>query len=160
MSGQLNAADDGDDGYWKLAQFMAKSPNHAMFRGFNALSMLNLLRLQAELQELEDELQDVFQEDRASQDGTRNKYGRSFSHMRAMAETSDTRQLTLLATIEDKLDKYRKLSALCPFLVRTDSQCCRRRNVEAGYALERGHETNRVGPGVSKAMAHPRQAGR
>jgi hypothetical protein len=85
-----------------------------MFRGFNTLRALNLLRLQTELQELEDELEHVFQGDRASQVGERNKYGRSFSHMRAMAETSDTRQLTLLATIGDELEKYRKLNALFP----------------------------------------------
>lgn len=111
MSGQHHTADNDGDGYWKLAQFMARSPDHAIFREFNALTILNLLRLQAELQELEDEVRDVVESDRDSEEGDQIKYWRSFSHMRDMAETSDSTRLKLLVNIGDKLDKYRTLSA-------------------------------------------------
>ncbi|KAH7354350.1 hypothetical protein B0T11DRAFT_288484 [Plectosphaerella cucumerina] len=106
MSGQNHTADNDGDGYWKLAQFMARSPDHAIFREFNALTILNLLRLQAELQELEDEVRDVVESDRDSEEGDQIKYWRSFSHMKDMAETSDSTRLKLLVNIGDKLEKY------------------------------------------------------
>jgi hypothetical protein len=49
-------------GYLKLAYLMALAPEVAIFRKFGLLNVLNLLRQQAELQDLEEKLKDVWKE--------------------------------------------------------------------------------------------------
>ena len=75
---------DVSEGYPKLSSLMASYPTAAIFRRFGELNMLNLLRLQAELQDLEAQLQEVRDEDAYSQsnDTIRASYVTDFRLMR------------------------------------------------------------------------------
>ncbi|KAL8840032.1 MAG: hypothetical protein Q9176_004054 [Flavoplaca citrina] len=62
------------DGYEKLARLMSLSPGTAIFRRFQALNTTNLLRLQAELQDMEHELAEIRSDDSHSKDTIRSSY--------------------------------------------------------------------------------------
>ena len=95
-----------DGGYAKLARFITKSPDIAIFRKFGLLNMINLLRLQAELHDLEQQLEEVWVEDRDSSDTIRSQYGVDFRLMRQYAEGGDSTQYDLLEDIGKKLNEY------------------------------------------------------
>ncbi|WAO95799.1 Hypothetical protein NCS54_01344200 [Fusarium falciforme] len=96
-----------DSGYPKLAKLMGDSPETAIFRRFRQLNMLHLLRLQAELHSLEDELIEVIQEDQQSDDPDRKDYSRNFFLLKRCAEQGkDFEQYELMQQIGEKLNKY------------------------------------------------------
>ncbi|KAK8041638.1 hypothetical protein PG993_006161 [Apiospora rasikravindrae] len=82
-------------GYHRLAKQMAIDPDHAIFRRFGELSVLNVLRLQAELHDMEEQLKDTRLEDGESDDQSRKLYAFDFRHMRRCAEEGDSEQLWL-----------------------------------------------------------------
>ena len=97
-------------GYPKLARLMAASPELAMFRQFRELQMMNLLWLQAKLQELEKEYHDVRAEDATSGDQTRINLANDFRQMRDVAESEygESEQYDLLEKIQATLKEYSK----------------------------------------------------
>ncbi|KAK1450401.1 hypothetical protein CMEL01_07737 [Colletotrichum melonis] len=68
--------------------------------------MMNLLRLQSELQDLEQQLEDTRDEDRNSTNPIRREYGSSFRVMKQYAEDPDSIQYELLLEIGKRLDEY------------------------------------------------------
>ena len=111
-SPSLNATEDGfpdkgpSNGYPKLAQLMALHPEAAIVRRFGELNMINVLRLQAELQDMEHQLQEVRNEDERSLDKVRESYVKDFRLMRDWSEDGDSLQHDLLLKISDKLKDY------------------------------------------------------
>lgn len=103
-------------GYGNLAGLFARSPEVAIFRKFNHLSMMNLLRLQSELQDLEQQLEDTREEDRNSTDPIRKEYEFSFRVMKQYAEDPDSIQYELLLEIGNKLEEYCRTPS-CLFMV-------------------------------------------
>jgi hypothetical protein len=99
------------DGYPKLARLMSLAPETAIFRRFNDLTMLNLLRLQAELQELENQLEETRIEDESSDDQVRQQLSRDFHLMREYVSQgqTDSLQHALLQDIAEKIKEYRTI---------------------------------------------------
>ncbi|KAL9078111.1 MAG: hypothetical protein Q9157_002966 [Trypethelium eluteriae] len=95
-------------GYPKLARMMSFSSETTIFRRFRELHMLNLLRLQAELHDMEHELQEIRREDAESNDPVRMDYAQDFHLMRDSADTNDSLQYDLLNRIGQKLKDYDK----------------------------------------------------
>ncbi|KAF8849629.1 hypothetical protein BDZ45DRAFT_772160 [Acephala macrosclerotiorum] len=93
-----------DEGYGKLAKFIAKSPDIAIFRKFGVLNMMNLLRLQAELHGMEQQLEEARVEDKDSGDRIRSQYGVNFRLMRQNAVEGESTQYDLPVDIGQKLD--------------------------------------------------------
>ena len=93
-------------GYPKLALHMSRFPESAVFRRFKELNMINLFRLQAELHDLEHQLQEVREEDSDSGDLVRAMYTADFRLMRDWKESGDSLQYDLLVSIGDKLKQY------------------------------------------------------
>lgn len=100
----------GSEGYEKLARLMSLFPETAIFRRFQALNTTNLLRLQAELQDMEHELAEIRIEDSHSGDPVCSGYVRDFRTMRDWKESGDSLQYDLLIDIGKKLQEYSKLS--------------------------------------------------
>ncbi|KAH4014499.1 hypothetical protein HBI70_177620 [Parastagonospora nodorum] len=94
------------DGYPSLAELMHSSPDNAIFRRFGELNMLHLLRLQAELQNMESELQKIREEDSMSNDPIRECYAKDFTAMRDNEEIGDSEQYEQLVRIGTKLQEY------------------------------------------------------
>jgi hypothetical protein len=95
-------------GYPKLARMMSMSSETAILRRFGRLNMLNLLRLQAELHSLEHELQEIMEEDAASQDTIRVDYVNDFQLMRDFVEAGDSLYHDKLGEIGRKIEEYSK----------------------------------------------------
>ncbi|KAF1845020.1 uncharacterized protein K460DRAFT_416351 [Cucurbitaria berberidis CBS 394.84] len=98
------------DGYPSLAWLMHLYPDNAIFRRFGELNMLHLLRLQAELQDMENELQKIREEDTMSDDLIRMCHAKDFRAMRDNEE--DSEQYELLISIGKKLQEYNAALAL------------------------------------------------
>ncbi|EQB52622.1 hypothetical protein CGLO_07740 [Colletotrichum gloeosporioides Cg-14] len=115
------SAGNSDDGYGRLAQLLAQSHEYAIFRKFEWLNMMNLLRLQAELQHMEQQLVEVRAEDKDPDDDSevRRSYGINFKAMRDNAEDGDSEQYDLLLEISPKLDEYNKALQNIAFLHKT-----------------------------------------
>ncbi|OQO12263.1 hypothetical protein B0A48_02904 [Cryoendolithus antarcticus] len=98
-------------GYPQLATFMSQNPETAIVRKFSTLAMLNVLRLQAELQDMEAEFHEIVEEDSQSGNPTRQKYSRDFSLMRNYAETVNAEERSLqlwqITNIGNKLHEYK-----------------------------------------------------
>ena len=96
------------DGYPKLASLMGRYPETRIFRQFGELNLLNLLHLQAELQDLEHQLQEIREEDdfAKSEDLIRSSYVTDFRLMRDWRESGDSLQYDLLVGIGEKLREY------------------------------------------------------
>lgn len=96
-------------GYPKLAHFMSRNPETIIFRRFRSLALLNILRLQAELQSMEMELMDTIADDAKSGDAERESYCLDFNLMRDMSvpeEGGDVLQYQQLKNIGSKLQEY------------------------------------------------------
>jgi hypothetical protein len=95
-----------EPGYPKLANMMGSRPSMAIFRRFRTLSMLNLLRLQAELHDLEHQLFVIIKEDMASKDKVREAYSSDFRLMRDWVHAGDSEQFDQLKKIAKTLETY------------------------------------------------------
>lgn len=100
-------------GYPKLALHMSRFPESAVFRRFKELNMITLLRLQAELHDMEHQFQEVREEDSESGNLVRAMYTADFRLMRDWKESGDSLQYDLLVSIGDKLKQYS--NAASPF---------------------------------------------
>ena len=78
----------------------------AIFRRFGELNMLNLLSLQAELTDLEIELQNIRDADEVAEDPARNLYAIDFHEMRKRGDERDDQQWQMLLRIREKLQEY------------------------------------------------------
>lgn len=135
-------------GYPKLADLMSTHPETAIFRRFGALTMLNVLRIQAELQDMEEELKDIIADDAGSNNAVRQKYCLDFRHMRDFLD-SDIRgspeeqslQYEHIINIGNKIDEYSEyfpcLVPRCGSILMVNRQSSRRCNsVTAGTIAE------------------------
>ena len=68
--------------------------------------MLNLLSLQAELTDLEIELQNIRDADEVAEDPARNLYAIDFHEMRMRGDERDDQQWQMLLRIREKLQEY------------------------------------------------------
>jgi len=93
-------------GYLKLASLMGHHTETAIFRRFGQLNMLNLLSLQAELTDLEFQLQHIRQEDEASDDPLRMLHTIDFWELRQSRKAGDDLQWQTLLNIRQKLQEY------------------------------------------------------
>jgi hypothetical protein len=95
------------EGYVKLAALMGRYDKLAMFRQFAALNTKNLLYMQAELVNLEAELEDIVQEDSHSADPTRASYQVSWTALNEpLGNGRASTQLRKVLEIREKLDRY------------------------------------------------------
>ena len=98
-------------GFPALAKLMSLYPEAAQFRSFSELNMLSLLRLQAELQDLEVKFKEIQAEDAASSHPDLSLYGQDFRLMRDCKERGkDALQYDTLVSIGDKLATYRRFT--------------------------------------------------
>lgn len=96
------------NGYPQLADLMSKAPETQIFRSSRQLSILNVISLQAEIHDLESQLED-FQRIDCVQDPCLATHVRDFWAMRRESETgNDDRLAKLLDTIDVKLERYRE----------------------------------------------------
>lgn len=93
-------------GYSKLAALMGSYPEAAIFRRFGTLNMLNLLRLQAELTDLEFQLQDIRSEDETDPRSLQYSFAVDFRAMKESEGTGDDLQWKKLSEIGKKLNQY------------------------------------------------------
>ncbi|KAH9862706.1 hypothetical protein J1614_010799 [Plenodomus biglobosus] len=92
---------------------MHKHPDNAILRRFGELNLLNLLRLQADLQDIENELLQIREEDLLSEDPVRICYSKDFRVMRDNERVGgDSEQYDLLIKIGNKLQEYNAALAL------------------------------------------------
>lgn len=82
-------------GYLKLANLMSVQPETRVFRRFGALALLNILRLQAELQDMEGELEAIIADDASSGNRGREECSLDFKLMHDYLETEDQEQVSL-----------------------------------------------------------------
>lgn len=97
---------NNNEGYAKLVNTMRSVPSTAIFRRFQDLNMINILRLQAEIQDLERELEQTRSEDAGSGDAVRSKYVTDFRLMRDWKDSGDSEQYDILVNIGEKLQEY------------------------------------------------------
>ncbi|KAF4200565.1 hypothetical protein CNMCM8927_002827 [Aspergillus lentulus] len=97
-------------GYDKLAAFLGSHPEFQYFRRFSTLNTKNLLYLQAELANLEQELQDIIQEDKelAAQEEKKRKYPFSVWHLKSSANDPcvDSYQWDKVKEVRELLHQY------------------------------------------------------
>lgn len=89
---------------------MSLPPEIAIFRRFQALNTTHLLRLQAELQDMERELAEIRSDGSHSADPVCSGYARDFRTMRDRKDTEDSLDYDQLIAIGNKLREYSKLS--------------------------------------------------
>ncbi|KAF4177469.1 hypothetical protein CNMCM8694_002300 [Aspergillus lentulus] len=98
------------EGYDKLAAFLGSHPEFQYFRRFSTLNTKNLLYLQAELANLEQELQDIIQEDKelAAQEEKKRKYPFSVWHLKSSANdpSVDSYQWDKVKEVRELLHQY------------------------------------------------------
>ena len=85
---------------------MGHHPETAIFRRFDHLNMLNLLSLQAELTDLELQLQHIRQEDEMSEDPLRQLQSTDFWELRQSRKAGDDLQWKALINMREKLQEY------------------------------------------------------
>jgi hypothetical protein len=95
-------------GYRKLATFMAEVDDVVIFRKFQKLNMLNLLRWQAELAALQLSYEAACDKDDNSSNPEEQGFTQSFYELREYGKISPGSQLDLLDRISDTLQKYSK----------------------------------------------------
>ena len=84
---------------------MGRTPEFAIFRKFQSLNMLNLLRLQAEIQKLEEDLADIQEEDETSGDGERMQFAGDFLALRESEGTENSLQYEKLLRLGSVLQE-------------------------------------------------------
>ncbi|MCJ1307123.1 hypothetical protein MMC25_000769 [Agyrium rufum] len=94
------------EGYPKLAGILGLKPEIAIFKRFAKLQAENLLFLQAELLQLEQDLEEIVLEDLASANPVTQSYARSYWAMRYASEHGDGLQWRKRTEIKEKLKEY------------------------------------------------------
>jgi hypothetical protein len=98
-------------GYAKIALLMGEHPEVAILRRYSSLSALNLLYLQAELRDLELDLQKYAKLDDASNHPDRKAYSLDWLALKESAEDdaeegNDGHQWETMLAIREKLEEY------------------------------------------------------
>jgi hypothetical protein len=98
-------------GYAKIGLLMGEHPEVAILRRYSALSALNLLYLQAELRDLELDLQKYAKADDASDYPDRKVYSLDWLALKESCEDhvekgNDGHQWETMLAIRDKLEEY------------------------------------------------------
>lgn len=93
-------------GYQKLADLMGSHKDVAIFRRFPALTMLILLKLQAELIDVELRLRKACQDDELTSNATAKLYSVNFHTLHHAGQCSS--QFGLLMECQEKLQVYRR----------------------------------------------------
>jgi hypothetical protein len=95
------------EGYPKLADYMGRYNEVAIFRRFRTLNMLNILSLQAELVELEVKYRQACSADDGDLENADTRdLTKSFLALRGTRESGDAAQLDYLEDIRKKLKEY------------------------------------------------------
>jgi hypothetical protein len=94
-------------GYPKLAVRMAQKPEMTMLRQFSALSVRNLLYMQAELATLEKELNKFTKEDSVEEKSNKKHYATDWAALLSSHKDGDAKQLNTILTIRRLLPNYR-----------------------------------------------------
>jgi hypothetical protein len=98
-------------GYPKLAAHMALKPETTMLRQFSALSVRNLLYMQAELATLERDLDRCTKEDSLKEKDNAARYAVHWDYLAASREDGHPEQLQAVFKIRRLLPDYRNI---CP----------------------------------------------
>ncbi|KAL9032127.1 MAG: hypothetical protein Q9180_006684 [Flavoplaca navasiana] len=93
------------DGYPRLAHLMGSDPALAIFRRYGSLNAQNLLYMQAEINELQRELQEIALEDRVSGHEEKERYSREWWRL-ARAQGANSLQWKKCLEIRQKLNDY------------------------------------------------------
>lgn len=101
------------DGYPRLARLMGSNPALAIFRRYGTLNAQNILYMQAELDQLERELQGIALEDRHSGHAEKERYSREWWRL-ARAQGGDSLQWNKCLEVRAKLNEY---SAFLPIML-------------------------------------------
>ncbi|MCJ1336571.1 hypothetical protein MMC09_001847 [Bachmanniomyces sp. S44760] len=111
------------EGYPRLANLVGRKPEVAIFRRFGALNVENLLFLQAELVTLEQELKEIVEEDKHSDDPARKEFSTSWYalHESRMSKSRRVRlQWEKRVEIRKKLNEYNNAILLTTRLYRLE----------------------------------------
>src|SRR6266496_3111738 len=100
------------DGYTRVARLMGNHHEMAVFRGFQVLSFQNLLYQQAELIELEAELQALALADKSSDHPSRMLYEKHWRLLSRSAGDGNGEQWQKVLQIRAKLREYCELPKL------------------------------------------------
>ncbi|KAJ0425118.1 hypothetical protein BJY00DRAFT_202964 [Aspergillus carlsbadensis] len=92
-------------GYERLANLMASDKGLSIFRSFKKLNAKNLLYLQAEIVNVQTELEEIIEADETSRDGTREKFSTSVYYLKEGIE-SGSEQWEKVLELRELLDKY------------------------------------------------------
>lgn len=84
---------------------MGESPALTIFRRYGTLNAQNILYMQAEINELEKELQDISSEDRYSSNSEKQRFSREWWRL-ARAQGGDSLQWKKFLELREKLDEY------------------------------------------------------
>ena len=95
----------GVEGYPRLSSLMGADPPLAIFRRYSALNAQTLLYLQAEINQLERELQEISEEDFRSNDPKKSAFSREWWKL-AGATGVDSLQWEKCLHVRAKLDQY------------------------------------------------------
>ncbi|MCJ1358577.1 MAG: hypothetical protein MMC33_008577 [Icmadophila ericetorum] len=132
-------------GYPKLATYMGKFSDVAIFLQFRNLNMLNLMSLQAGLLNLEAEYRRTCSEDDTNPQGPlAQQYSKIFAALRDSKGTQNMEQLDVLLKIHEALEKYSTVAQISKLPAPDDIDLRRLRewlNREQGNFLQ-GHERN------------------
>ncbi|KAI3330101.1 hypothetical protein F4824DRAFT_492444 [Ustulina deusta] len=97
-------------GYSRLAEYMGQQPQLSIFRRFGTLTNANLLYLQAELTDLERQLEFVQKQDNQSNDDARRRYFRSWYQLSESAGldvgSPEREQYELIMKLRKLMDQY------------------------------------------------------
>ncbi|KAJ8131005.1 hypothetical protein O1611_g2619 [Lasiodiplodia mahajangana] len=102
-------------GYTRLAEYMGQQPQLAIFRRFGTLANANLLYLQAEITDLENQLEFTQEQDNQANDDARQKYFQSWYQLSDSASleagSPEREQYELIMKLRDLMARYHQ--ALC-----------------------------------------------
>lgn len=100
------------EGYPKLAVLQAAYPELCIYRRFSTLNARNLLYLQAELVDLEEQLDEYTLADIKSDDLREKKYSRNWHYLSTSVDGVENSQWYTMLAIREKLREYSKSSQL------------------------------------------------
>jgi hypothetical protein len=92
-------------GYERLAGLMANDKGLSIFRSFKKLNAKSLLYLQAEIVNIQTELEQIIEADKSSNDDTREKFSTSVYFLKEGIE-SGSEQWAKVLELRELLDKY------------------------------------------------------
>lgn len=127
------------EGYPAVAEVMSTNDGLDIFRRFSALNVLNLLYMQAEILDLELELEDTAAEDRNAEPSTKSNKERRKYHLSAKALRDSVRgdgdqlQWKKMLEIRKLLKKYSKMLYTFRFLPHSARILCELRGSDATY---------------------------